>query len=323
MQAVAEQSSVSPKVLVFRTRMGTPAPNPPELPIDPNRAPWNTHWYGNVSQVVTACLAGLALLVSGFNAYQIWSARKAEDNTQVFNFKVNKLIDDKLNPAVTAINGNIDTKLHPIDDQLRELNRAVGQIQGRLGIFAASQKKISDRLDQQASLAKLLDPSRVLATIRAEIQTAETSGKLLPASDLVDYKNAVLALPTSAYEYWTTAAAIINYQSKINQLSGEAPDPVKVSQTCLGLTAGTGGSNVFVSQMFSNCIVDLNTNDTFQNVIFRDSVIRYKGGPANLLNVTFVNCNFQLDLPPNTIPAKPNFLFALLDSPKQTSVKVR
>jgi hypothetical protein len=118
-------------------------------------------------------------------------------------------------------------------------------------------------------------------------------------------------------------AAIINYQSKIDQLSGEAPDPVKISKPCGGLTAGTGGHNLFARMTFSNCIVDLDTDDMFQNVTFINSVIRYKGGPANLFNVAFVNCTFQLDLPPNSSPAKPNFLFALLDSPKQTSVKVR
>ena len=54
-------------------------------------------------------------------------------------------------------------------------------------------------------------------------------------------------------------------------------------------------------------------------------MIRYHGGPVQLVNVTFVNCWFELDLPPSTLPEKANrnFSAALLDSPNQTLVRVQ
>jgi hypothetical protein len=105
-------------------------------------------------------------------------------------------------------------------------------------------------------------------------------------------------------------------------MSGEAPDPAKVSTACEGITEGTGGNNMFVGVPISHCVVDLDsTHNALLNVVIKDSVIRYHGGPVNI-SAVFVNCTFILDLPPNKAPAQPAILYALLNSPDQRTVRV-
>ena len=147
---------------------------------------------------------------------------------------------------------------------------------------------------------------------------------------LVDFKLAVRALLQSTAAYWKTVAALINYQSLIDQLSGRAPDPSTVSRVCGGVTDDPargvrgGRDNLFEGVIFSRCLVDLDVN-AFHNVVFQDSVIRYKGGPMNLSNVRFINCRFVIDVPASA-PANPpenRLLFALLNSPSLTKIQLR
>jgi hypothetical protein len=67
----------------------------------------------------------------------------------------------------------------------------------------------------------------------------------------------------------------------------------------------------------------MDSNNALANITFKNSVIRYHGGPVMLYNVTFVNCTFILDLPfPVESPARPNIYFTLLDSPDQRTVRI-
>jgi hypothetical protein len=326
LQAIKEPIPQPCKLIVFPRRMGTPAPLPPEQPGQLLSAPVQSGWWqrhGNTAQWAAAIISIVALVGLFANiGLTLWFHYTAGE-LKASDEHIKSLIDAKLNPAVQAINSNIDQKLAPINQQLETLTQQVGQLQGRFQQLDTGQKKISARLDQQASLAKLMDPNRVLRTIREEIQTARRNGKLLPASDLADYKNAVHAVPTSAYEYWTTVAAIINYQSFLEQLRGNAPNPYAVSEPCATLTNDghmISQGNVTIGATFSNCIVDLDT-ETLRNVVFRNSVVRYSGGSTNLSNVTFVNCRFILNI--GTKPEKPELLLSLLDSPSAESIKIQ
>ena len=64
---------------------------------------------------------------------------------------------------------------------------------------------------------------------------------------------------------------------------------------------------------------------TFHNVFFKDSVIRYHGGPVNLENVHFINCRFLLDLPApqHASPASTHLLMVLLDAPDPKNVEIK
>jgi hypothetical protein len=123
-------------------------------------------------------------------------------------------------------------------------------------------------------------------------------------------------------DFWPTVAAIINYQSRVNQISGESPDPYKVSKPCALVTGPESFRNQLIHEHLSNCIVDLDTN-SFTDVTFKDSVIRYHGGQTTLQNVAFINCTFLLDLSSlKRSPEKTTLLLSLLDSPDQKTVKI-
>jgi hypothetical protein len=61
---------------------------------------------------------------------------------------------------------------------------------------------------------------------------------------------------------------------------------------------------------------------SFHNVVFKNSVVHYSGGPTTLDGVAFVNCTFILDISAKQTPAKPSLLMSLLSSPSQTNVKI-
>jgi len=272
--------------------------------------------YGTYAQALAAAVAVLALALTLYFRYSESAAKSADEH-------VDKLIEDKLKTATKDINSSIEKQLGPVNDKLSKLILDVGQLQGRFQQLDSGQKKLGNRIAQQESLSKLQDPNRILATIRAEIQSAVAEKRELPSSELADYRNAIHALPPSAANYWVTAAAIINYQSLLNQLSGEAPDPATVSKPCGMLTSGNGMmsfGNTF-SGSLQRCIVDLD-NQTFRNVTFQDSIVRYHGGPVSLINVSFVNCRFVLAISGASPPARPELLFTILDSSDQKTVTV-
>jgi hypothetical protein len=304
--------------------MSTPASSQPELPHPPEEKPpskFNPPRHGTVAQWVSAVVALLAFGLALQNRSLTKAYHDEATQAKASDEHINNLIDSKLNPAVDKVNENIDAKLGPINEQLRELNRLIGQLQGKVGTVASEQNKINLRLDQQKSLANLMAPDRVLRTIRSEIQAAKASAERLPVSTLIDYKNAVQTLPASAFDYWRTVAEIINYQSFLNQMNDKAPDPAKVSHRCSGLTAGTGQGNLIQGGQIVKCILDLDTtHNLLENLVIRDSVVRYHGGPVEMRDVLFVNCYFDLDLSksaPQKAPAHPEVLLALLDSNQQ------
>jgi hypothetical protein len=281
-----------------------PAPEPPK---------WDSARYGNAAQWAGAIFGGLALFLTLWFHYTASESKASDEH-------VGAIVSDKLNPVLKDLEANIDKKFSHLNDRMDALTQQVGQLQGRFEQLDTGQKKLGERLNQQEAFNRLQDPRRILAIIKAELRTAQTHNQLLPASQVADYKNAVRALPSSTEEYWETLAAIINYQSLVNQLSGKAPDPSKVSRPCFILTGGL--RNRIEDSDVSGCIVDLDTQE-FKNVTFRDSVIRYAGGPVSLANVQFINCGFVLTLAtqPRT-PAQKDLLFALLNSPDQKAVQV-
>ena len=142
MRAVTGKSYSPPKVIAFYKPMGTPAPNvPPPAPAPVPAAPscWQRHG-------TTA--AWVALLISGAALLTTWHFRNVDRSEKISDAHTNDLIDAKLNPAVEKINGNVDRKLDAINIQLQAINRALGQVQGKLGIFASNQKKFDARQER-------------------------------------------------------------------------------------------------------------------------------------------------------------------------------
>jgi hypothetical protein len=325
MQAVAKRASVSPspKVLLFRIPMAGQAPIPSEH-VQPPASNHGGGWWQQHGTTAAWVAIGITALIGLANLSSTWYFRHVDAETKLSDDHIGKVVEERFKPLNRDIFedklGKVGDKIDKLTDKVQGLSERVAHLEGPLT------KRVSDletHTNQQASIAKLIDPSRILAIIRAEIQTAETNQKVLPVSDLLDYKNAIQALPASAHEYWTTVAAIINYQSLINQMSGEAPDPRTVSAPCGGLTEGFGGHNYISGFTVSQCVVDLDSaHNALVGIIFKDSVIRYHGGKLPALNVTFVNCAFVLDLPTATPPAHPAFLLSILNSPDQKVIKI-
>jgi hypothetical protein len=253
-----------------------------------------------------------------------------KQNAEAFKRDVTDIVVEKLTP--------INSKLATLSDDVSKLQGwkdGIGQRLGnvenqqsattkKLSLFQRSQyerdqkqKELTARYEQIESLERLQDPRRVLATIRAEIQMANESKRVLPVKDVNDYKNALRRLPASSGDYWGTVAAVVNYQSMLNQLSHEAPDPAVVAKPCISMS-----SSVLIGpHTVTDCVITLDSN-VFKDITFKDSVVYYHGGDVALLNVLFDNCRFILDIPPNTRTPQVNLLNALLNSPDQKQVRV-
>ncbi len=281
--------------------------------------------YGTYAQFVSAVVASLALILTLYFHYSEGQSKASDEH-------VGKLISEQVKTATRDIDDYIGKQLTPISSQLGTLTQQVGQLQGRFQQLdndqkklSGEQQKLSNRVGQQDALNRIQDPNRILGLIRTDIKLAQDRQAQISASQLADYKAALRGLPTSAKEYWTTVAEVINYQSLVNQMSGEAPDPSKVARPCI---TGSGNPNVIIENNFynggvyRNCFVNLD-NQAFVNVTFQNSVIRYKGGPATLRNVRFINCRFDLNFPTESAsPPQQNLLLALLNSSDQKTVQV-
>ncbi len=282
--------------------------------------------HGNWAQWAAVCVA---ILIGLINTGLLLGFRHADNATKTSDEHVNGLITGKLDPAVKGINDHMDGKFDSMSKQLADMTGKIGNVEGQLEVLRSrqakqeqEQKQLGDRVGQQEALNRIQDPNLILGIIRTDIKLAQDGQTTLSPSQLADFKAALRVLPSSAREYWITAADIINYQSLVNQLGGFAPDPRTLAKSCI--TGGPGivsRSNIF-SGTFQNCIVDLDTQ-VFQDATFQNSVIRYRGGPVSLTNVRFINCWVALNLPAGPVtPTQQKLLLALLNSPDQKTVQV-
>jgi hypothetical protein len=274
----------------------------------PKAKSWNPKW-GTYAQWVGA-IAALVVAVLAINNH------------------IDKLfapVDQKFKDIGSQID-TVDKKFGPVNQRLMDQEGKIGVFQGQMNTLLSGhvkllreQNQLKDRMAQQQAITRLYNPDRILVTIRAEIQMANARNGTLPASELADYRNALRALPSSTVDYWQTVAAVINYQSLLNQMSHEAPDPAKVARPCID---ENWIGNFIANHTFRNCIVSLDTN-SFYNVTFQDSVIHYRGGGVELSDVKFVNCTFKLELTTQPVkPAQEKLLLAILNSNDQKAVRI-
>lgn len=209
MQAAPQENPSSSNVIIFYAPMHKSAPKipPPDSPPPSTSSFWQRH--GNTAQWASACIASLAALVSAISLLLTlhWHNAAAASTTA----------DDHVQVL-------IDKRLDPINQRLDHLTEQVNDVVGQL---------------------KRIDEENRLANIRTALQVATDTKKLVPPAEMVRYRNTISALPSSAKDYWTTVAAIINYQSLLNRMLNLAPDPSAVSRPCLELTAGIGRYNTF------------------------------------------------------------------------------
>jgi hypothetical protein len=301
--------------------------SPANDPREPRR--W---WSGPIIPIVSVVTAIIAVVITAINT---------NDNHKTTTIQVEKDRNDdlvkKINTAITAnetIN-RIDHTTTGIDKRVSDLEQWKRDIldpnMRRVRIQQESLKRGQDeirrKVESDEAFVKLSDPQRVIGLINGEIALATQSAIPLGAAKLVDYKAAMRGISPNASAYWSTVAAIINYQSLLDQRLGHAPDPAKVSRPCPFFTDSPSFANNSVGSgrpiVARGCIVDLdNTNDFLAPVTFINCVVRYGyKRPISFRQVRFVNCNFQLGAPPSNLPEdRFKLLQALLESSELTNV---
>jgi hypothetical protein len=114
--------------------------------------------------------------------------------------RIDSKADTRIAPIATQVTG-IDQRLSKMEGWKEGVEGDVRVLKQKQIIQQEDQNRLQEKVSQQAALNRLQDPRRILATIRAEIQLAESQRRVLPASTLADYREAVQALPSSAFEY--------------------------------------------------------------------------------------------------------------------------
>ncbi len=311
MRASAENRFTTAKVLVFPNHMANPKAKPNPQPAPSQQTGGGPQPPNIWVKIAVAVSALSALFTLGGILYTVHVHNEGTQKT-TSDEHIGHLIDEKVNAAQAATN----QRLGKIDDQVAKVIQQLGQLQGTLHIYTPAHEKPKATVKQSDPnrMAESSNPDKALTGIRASLKQAQDQNRILPDLTLIEYKKKVQTLPTSAADYWATAAAIINYQSYVNQIENKAPDPLQVAKPCLFLTQGLGSNNVIEGPMqFSNCVVDLDgTQNLVQGAVFVNSVIQWHGGPVTIQPARFINCRFIIDI--TTKPANPDLLQKLLAS---------
>jgi hypothetical protein len=283
--------------------MGNTSPKkrqlPPRTAPEPAQPPKLARWV-SVAVIVGAFGGVIGSVVAGFALYYTIHRDTVAAASLSSDEHVYRLIDDKLDPVKKDIQG-----------LTAQVNLALGEFN------SASLKRNVSELKQgdQSIQAKGNSQSDVMADIRANLVQAQQLRQKLPLTGLVKQ---IQMVPASAKDYWLTVAAIINYQSYLNQLDHNAPSPDSVAGPCMFVTEGSpniSNNVLFGKHKFKRCIVDLDTStNTVQDAVIEDSVVRYHGGEVTFKNVLFINCRFIVDIKAPQVPTRPDLLLSLLKS---------
>jgi len=140
-----------------------------------------------------------------------------------------------------------------------------------------------------------------LPEIAKTLEVARTQKVDIPEAVLQAVNMKFSEIPKSGSVPWPEELEILNYRSLFNAIAAPVPS---------SRTIGTG-SSVFVEigqgsrPLFKNLALERFNQaldgGIWEDMVFIDCTIRYKGGPVTLRNVRFINCRFIFE--PGT-PAK-------------------
>jgi hypothetical protein len=282
--------------------MGTPAPDIPPNPPQP-APPAHTFWqrHGTTAQIVSASCASFVLGIALLGV--IW--HYSGESTAKTDKHTHELITEQIKPLGEIAKDEHINRL--VSDQLKPLSETVNKIAADVAYLKGKAGVANTKLDS--------NPDKALTGIRVSLKRAQDRNKILPVPTLAEYRKKVETLPTSATDYWATVAAIINYQSYVNQMEDKAPDPQQVARPCPFVTKRSGQNHNLIQGpiQFDGCVVDLDgTENEVDGAVFKNSVIRWHGGPVTIRMATFINCRFVIDI--KTEPARPDLLKKLLAS---------
>ncbi len=181
--------------------------------------------------------------------------------------------------------GNIEEKLAKIERDSARLNETFGNL-------------IKQNISDKAGLPQN-EFDQKLDSIAGDLHSAARQGVPL---DLVAVKTISKKLeksPTETPGYWPTSGALVSVQSEI----GKSVDSISRALSLPDCPRPQGGPNfVGLHQVASNCAIVLD-GWKYTNSIFKDVVVRYRGGDLVLQDTRFINCIFIIELPANPVPS--------------------
>jgi hypothetical protein len=269
MQAVKEQISQTPRLIVFPTPMGAPDPIPPQgRPQDQGRSGHDPVIHGSKAAIAAAIFAGLAMIGTFATAYVNWSNRSDQKTQQAktdADTHTNSLVDAKLNPAVKAVNDHTDEKIGELASQIHALDVRIARLEGPL---ASRVSTLEHRADQQASLAKLV---------------------------LSDLQRNLNATDRNTPGYWPAAAEFITYRSQVSvgtalqthsrpdmpNCTDNPPTPMGYRMTAEEEKNSVGPNpNQFIPALYENCRFVLDSPEEAARVPYaregRSFLIKFK-----------------------------------------------
>jgi hypothetical protein len=159
--------------------------------------------------------------------------------------------------------------------------------------------------------------SRNLDKIPDAVSRAREIGKTNDIATVLTIQNKLTAFPLNRPEVLHAASSIINYASAVRIKTNAFPGyEEKVKIPCQFIKI-SGPTATFSNASFSNCSQQLDgaAESTWDNVTFSNMIIRYSGGKVHLKNVTFTNCIFLFEIPPQTpVSAASQFTMAILEN---------
>jgi hypothetical protein len=182
----------------------------------------------------------------------------------------------------------------------------IAQIKGELSVLLPT---INDRVRKQISDGSHLSEDAFkaqLPELNTDLRVAANLQIPLDLSVLMQIRDklfqATSNLSNGNGEAWNTFVALMSYRSvltakadpKYNSYVPRGPAP-ELSRNIPQIITTHYANNIYV-----RAIVQLD-GASWEGDIFKDSVIRYNGGPLKLRDVRFVNCRFEV---PISIPAQ-------------------
>jgi hypothetical protein len=223
--------------------------------------------------------------------------------------------------ANSWIDNHIETKLHPLAENVGKLTERMTGVESKLEIIIL--RSASTRPNDPASQQDVVQTLEIATDSRIPKRIIVETGKSFVQAASLD---------SGA---WSVALRLVDYRSRINAKEFTPPDHIKVvpKDSIKPMIPIKTGPNDHRSPMFSAAgrtlpaaeasylkwegkadpiyktgygaeyfIIDgIGTQDsialdgaTLRNVIFKNMVIIYDGGPLTMQNVTFENCTFQV-----------------------------
>ena len=178
------------------------------------------------------------------------------------------------------------------------LQKDVARIDGRLDDIQGSLLTLRAAQSPQKVLQELgaLQPRQLSKALSAlqKITDQSASAVAPQPSTLRDVAGKLQLVNEATPDYWTTVQRFIRFAS-----AGLSPDvPPPGTQTNLRISNNVGAIALGVQK---NCVVELDGGDVGP-VRFENCRVRFTQNPVRFLNVTFVNCVFEM---PDTASPSP------------------